>query len=207
MTQENFEQEAIVDNQETATKKKSLLGTAGLILGIIGTATAFIPIVNNASFVLGILAVVFGIIGLVKHLGKGKAIAALVLGIAAIVITISAQEQTSKELDYLTGERTEDILQNYLTVEIGKFEVHEDEYWTDTEVSVTIKNKGKEKKSFSITIEAVDAKGARINTDTIYANDLSAGQSQVFKVFDYVASNDIEAYKKASFRVVEVSMY
>lgn len=139
--------------------------------------------------------------------GQGKAVAALVLGIVAIMITLAVQDQASKDLDYLTGDATEDILDNYVTVEIGKFTVIEDEYWSDTELPVTVKNKSDEKKSFSITIEAVDSQGNRIDTDTIYVNDLSEGQSQEFTIFKYVSSDNSKTYKKATFRVIEVSMY
>ena len=43
-------------------KKKSGLSTAGLVLGIIGICTSFMPIINNLSFVMGVLAIVFGVI-------------------------------------------------------------------------------------------------------------------------------------------------
>ena len=45
---------------------KSGLATAGLVLGIVGVCTSFIPIVNNISFIMGILSAIFGIISLVK---------------------------------------------------------------------------------------------------------------------------------------------
>ncbi len=204
---ENLNQEVINEEPTAPAPQKSTLVTAGMILGIIGAATSFIPIVNNASFVLGILAVVFGAIGLVKRLNKGKAIAALALGVAAIVITLVAQNQASKELDYLTGDGSDDILKNYLTVEIGTFTVVDNGYWTDTALPITVKNKSDEKKSFSITIEAVDANGNRIDSETIYANNLAGGQSQSFTVFEFVLEEEIEAFLTAEFRVLEVSMY
>ncbi len=202
----NFEQDTVIEVQAPPSKKGALV-TAGMILGIIGVATSFAPTINDASFVMGILAVVFGAVGLVKRLNKGKAVAALVLGIIAIVITFVVQDQVNKELDYLTGDRSEDILENYLTVDFGTFTVIEDEYWDDTELTVSVRNKSGEKKSFLITVEAIDRKGNRIDTDIIYANDLLGGQRQDFTVFDFVTSDKIEAFKKASFRVIEVSMY
>lgn len=45
---------------------KSGLAIAGLVLGIVGVCTSFIPIVNNISFIMGILGAIFGIISLVK---------------------------------------------------------------------------------------------------------------------------------------------
>lgn len=64
-----------------------------------------------------------------------------------------------------------------------------------------------EKKSFSIHIEAIDEKGERIGEDYVYANDLNAGQSQSFDVFEYVESEKIEQMKKAQFKIVEASVY
>ena len=98
---------------ENIAVKKSGLATAGLVLGIIGICTSFIPIVNNASFILGILAFVFGLIPIIKKNAKGKAIAALILGVLSIVITISLQnswsnalDDLSNDLDTMTGENT-----------------------------------------------------------------------------------------------------
>ena len=59
-----------------------------------------------------------------------------------------------------------------------------------------------DKKSFSIQIEAVDTSGNRILDDTVYANDLGAGQSQDFEAFKLVSSDKIEALKSATFKIV-----
>lgn len=47
-------------------KKKSGLATAGMVLGIVGICTSFIPFINNLSFIMAIIAFIFGIISLVK---------------------------------------------------------------------------------------------------------------------------------------------
>ena len=206
------ENEMNVVQEEPKTKKSAMI-TAGLVLGIIGVCTCWIPIVNNASFFLGILAVIFGGIGIAKKMG-GKAVAALVLGIAAIVVTLVMQSEFSKaaddvaeELEYIAGDKTQEILDDYLDVTIGSFTAVEDEYFDTTELVVKVKNKSKEKKSFSIEIEAIAEDGTRIDTDYIYANDLTAGQAQEFKIFNLVSSDKIPALKKATFRILEVSMY
>ena len=196
-------------------KRKSGFGTAGLVLGIIGICTCFLPIINNASFIMGVLSIVFGIICIIKKASKGKAIAALVLGILSIVITLSLQDSWSKSLDNLSndldtmsGNNTEEVLKNNVDVSFGNFEVIQGDYGlTDTKLEVRIINKSNEKKSFSIQIEAVDENGTRIETDTIYINNLGAGQSQTEKAFTYVSNEKIDALKKAKFNVVEVSMY
>ena len=48
------------------TKKKSGFATAGLVLGIIGLCTSFIPIINNVSFILALIGGIFAIISLFK---------------------------------------------------------------------------------------------------------------------------------------------
>ncbi len=198
-------------NTET---KKSGFATAGLVTGIVGISLSFIPILNNASFVLGILAVIFGIVPLVKKASKGKAIAALILGVLSIVITLSLQsswskalDETSKKLDDITGENTEEILKK-VDVNIGTLEVVTSEYgYSDTKLVVKVTNKSGEKKSFDITIEAVDADGTRLDTDDLYANDLAAGQSQSFNLFTYISEDKLEAMKTATFKIAKASMY
>ena len=195
--------------------KKSGFATAGLVLGIVGICTSFIPIINNLSFVMGILAFIFGIVTLVKKAGKGKAIAGIILGILAIVITLTMQkglsdalDEVSNSLDKATGGKTEQVLQEELEVTLGKFEAKKDEYGlTNTKLEVKVKNKTSETKSGSIQIEAVDKDGSRLTNDYIYINSLNAGQSQNFKCFEYVESDKLEKMKNATFKIVEASTY
>lgn len=194
--------------------QKSSLCTAGLVLGIIGVCTSFIPIINNLSFVMGILAVIFGFVS-IKKASKGKMIATVILGILAIIITLSAQKTVSDSLDALSedldtasGENTEQVLENDVNVEVGDFKVLTDEYGlTDTKLTVKVTNKTNETKSFTIQIEAVDANGSRINQDYVYVNNLTAGQSQDFDIFQFVSTDKIEAMQNATFNIVEASSY
>ena len=196
-------------------KKKSGFATAGLVLGIIGICTSFIPIVNNLSFVLGAIGVIFAVISLVKKASKGQAIAGVILCVLAIVITINSQKalsdslnEVSANLDKASGASTEEVLANDANVELGKFEVTKDSYGiTDTKLTVKVTNKTSEKKSFNFHIEAVDANGARINEDYVYANDLASGQSQNFEIFTLVTSDKINEMKNATFKIIEASMY
>lgn len=198
--------------------KKSGLGTAGLVLGIIGVCTSIIPIINNLSFIMGILAIIFGIIALVKKDSKGKTITVIVLGVIAIFITINAQKAVSETISstmnnfndtmgQMTGDKTDEILANNADVVIGDFSVTKSKYSTDTNLTVDVKNKSSETKSFSIQIEAVDSNGSRIDSGYVYANNLTAGQSQSFNMFTYVSSDKLEKMKNATFKIVEVSMY
>lgn len=196
-------------------KKKSGFATAGLVLGIIGICTSFIPIVNNLSFVLGAIGVIFAVISLVKKASKGQAIAGIILCVLAIVITINSQKalsdslnEVSADLNKATGASTEEVLANDANVELGEFEVTKDSYGiTDTKLTVKVTNKTSEKKSFDFHIEAVDANGVRINEDYVYANDLAAGQSQSFDIFTYVSSDKLNSMKNATFKIIEASMY
>lgn len=196
-------------------KKKSGFATAGLVLGIIGICTSFIPIVNNLSFVLGAIGVILAVISLVKKASKGQAIAGVILCVLAIVITINSQKalsdslnEVSADLNKATGASTEEVLANDANVELGKFEVIKDSYGiTDTKLTVKVTNKTSEKKSFNFHIEAIDANGARINEDYVYANDLASGQSQNFEIFTLVTSDKINEMKNATFKIIEASMY
>ncbi len=195
-------------------KKKSGLATAGLVLGIIGICTSFIPVINNVSFILGLIGTIFGIVALIKKASKGQAIAGIILCILTIVITINSQKTLSdslntwsQDLDKAAGNSTEEVLKNDVDVQLGDFQVTKGTYTTETVLKATVKNKTNDTKSFSIQVEAVDANGSRIANDYIYANNLNAGQSQEFKLFEYVESDKLNSMKNASFKIVEASMY
>lgn len=195
--------------------KKSSLATASLVLGIIGVVLSFIPIINNAAFILGILAIIFGIVTLVKKTGKGKSISGLVLGIFAVIIALAMQsafsdalDDTSKDLNKATGDATEEVLKNDVDVKLGKFKVTTNELGIDeTKLVVSVKNLTNEKKSFSIHIEAVDSTGKRIEDDYVYADDLAAGQRQNFNIFTLITDEKLSAMKKATFKIVDASVY
>lgn len=205
--------------------KKSGLSTAALVLGIIGICTSFIPIINNASFILGVLSTIFGIISVCRKRGVGKGIAGIILGILTIAFVISAQkslseglnkgideinkslENTQESLDNMSGDNTQSILQNYVDIELGNFEVKNNGYFSDTKMQVKVTNKSSETKSFSIEIEAVSKDGSRITYDTIYANSLSAGQSQNFDIFTFISSDKVTQMQGAKFNIFNVSMY
>ena len=195
--------------------KKSSLTTASLVLGIIGAVLSFIPVINNAAFILGIFAIIFGIVTLVKKTGKGKSIAGLVLGIFAVIITLAMQsafsdalDDTSKDLNKATGDATEEVLKNDVDVKLGNFEVTTDEFGIDeTKLVVSIKNLTNKKKSFTIHVEAVDSTGKRIADNYVYADDLAAGQKQNFNIFTLLTDEKVKALKKATFKIVDASVY
>lgn len=201
------------------SKKKSGFATAGLVLGIIGICTSFIPIVNNLSFILAIIGLIFSIVSLVKKASKGMAIFALIICLITFYFVISAQQSLSDSINNavnefdssmsdLTGDNTELILENSCDVVFDDFKITTGSYGIiESQLPITVTNKTSETKSFSIQIEAINADGSRITTDYIYANNLSAGQTQEFKAFEYVSSENASKMKNATFKIVEISMY
>lgn len=135
-------------------KKNDGLAVASLILGIIGLCTSFIPIINNLSFVMAVVAFVLAIAALSKKSKIGMAIISIVLAFFTVVFTIGAQQtfsdaidNTSKEVDKVLGNSTEEILANDVEVEMGNFEINEDSYgFKDSELKVKVTNKTSEKK-------------------------------------------------------------
>jgi hypothetical protein len=215
-----------VKTQGGKKEGKSGLGIAGFVIGIIAIIFSFIPIVNNIAFFIGIIAAIFGIIGAITHKSKGLSIAGAILGVLAVVITLALQSMWSKALDNaseqlnevmesadsqmsnITGENTEEILQKSVNVELGTYSASKDEYgFVTSSLPVTVTNKESEAKSFSFHVEAVDGSGSRIMDDYIYANDLGAGQSQSFELFQFVTDEKYDAMQSASFNIIEASMY
>jgi hypothetical protein len=86
------------------------LATAALVLGIVGTVLAFIPLIGGLGAIIGGIGIALAIAGFVvarKHgVGKGKSIAGFVLGVASIVIffmvtaaTVAAVDTAIDEID------------------------------------------------------------------------------------------------------------
>lgn len=85
-------------------QKKSGLGIASLVLGIIAIVGSWIPILNNVSFLIAVIGLILGIVGIVairkgKVGGKGLTIAAIIINVVAIVIVICTQWVFGKALD------------------------------------------------------------------------------------------------------------
>ena len=95
----------------------------------------------------------------------------------------------------------------YVDVSFGEFKVTNNGYFSETALDITVKNKAEKQCTYYITIEAVDANGARIETDTICADRLGAGQEIYLKAFEYVDQEKLNQFKKATFRVLEINKY
>lgn len=204
-------------------KRNSALTIVGLVLAIIALTTSWVPIINNLAFALGAAALIMGVIGIVSA-KKGKtangkmAIAVVVIAVISCALVLQTQShyakvlddassKFNKSMDNSTGKNTEELQKTSLDVKLGKLAVKRDKYFTETKLPVTLKNKTQEKASFSVRIEAVDASGKRITDDTIYANDLGAGQSVDMDAFKYIESDKLLEVEKATIKVVSVSKY
>lgn len=209
-----------MNNQAQPNVPKSGLGIAALVLGLVALLTSFIPIINNFSFILGGVGLIFAVIALLsirkgKKSGKGITMGALIVCIVSIVVVLGSQamlsaaiDETNNELDKITGDATEQLLENDVDIVLGDFSAKKEGYGLyETGLSVKVTNKASESATYSVEVEAVDAQGNRILDDTVYANDLESGQSQTLTAFEYVESDKVDDLKKAEFRLLSVSQY
>ena len=114
----------------------------------------------------------------------------------------SHKRMTGEEIDNLY-----EILDKYVDVTFGEFEVTNNGYFPVTSLDVTVKNKADKQYTYFITIEAIDSNGARIETDTVYADRLGSGQEIYLKVFEYIDQEKLDQFESASFRVLEINKY
>lgn len=208
--------------QTDTNKPRSGFAIAALVLGIVAAATSFMPIINNASFFIALIGFILAIVAIAgirkgRNSGKGLAVAGLVLSIVAGLLVLGTQafysavldeavDQSTQQLNKMTGDATDDILGVDVEVTIGDYSINKDQYGlVKSDLPVTVTNLLKEPASFWINIEAVDANGSRINDDTVIINDLGAGQSTKLEAFAFVSSDDYEAMKNASFNIISVS--
>lgn len=208
--------------QTDTNKPRSGFAIAALVLGIVAAATSFMPIINNASFFIALIGLILAIVAIAgirkgKNSGKGLAVAGLVLSIVAGLLVLGTQafysavlneavDQSTQQLNKMTGDATDDILGVDVEVTIGDYSINKDQYGlVKSDLPVTVTNLLNEPSSFWINIEAVDANGSRINDDTVIINDLGAGQSTKLDAFVFVSSDGYEAMKNASFNIISVS--
>jgi hypothetical protein len=89
----------------------------------------------------------------------------------------------------------------------GEFKVTNEGYYRDTALEVVVTNKAATQYTYYITIEAVDEDGTRLATDTIFADTLNAGQKIRLTAFEYVPEEQINEFKNATFKVLEIHKY
>ena len=157
-----------------------------------------------------------------KSAGKGALIGfltkialSIILVIIYIVFAVSLfsniTNDTKSDIPVIGGvfseETTDEMLEKYVDVSFGNFEVTNNGYYSKTSLEITITNKATTLCTYYITIEAVDENGTRLETDMIYADKLNAGQKIKLTAFEYIEEEKIEQFKNATFKVLEINKY
>lgn len=190
---------------------------------------------DRSSFAFAILGFFIPIIGLIlfliyegkkpkraKSVGKGALIGFIIRTVLSIILVILHVVFTASLFSNISGyietnipaigdvfreETTDEILEKYVDVSFGEFKVTNNGNFFETSLDITVKNKAEKQYTYYITIEAVDANGIRIETDTIHADRLGAGQEIYLTAFEYVDQEKINQFKNATFRVLEINKY
>lgn len=197
-----------------------------------GTNTAdYVPAQMNDAPNTGfaLLGFIIPIIGLILYLvhetkqpkkaksaGKGALIGFIIqillciiciIGFCSYINNISDSSESSYVSSIFDEESVDEILDKYVNVSFGEFDVTSGEYYDETSLDVTVKNISDQQYSFSITIEAVDKNGARLGTDTVYVDRLNSGQSITLTAFEYIDDEKVDELKNASFKVLDIDYY
>ena len=212
---------ARIDNKPNADASEDSLSLGFAILGF------FIPIVGLILFLIYEEKKPKR----AKSAGKGaligfitKIVLAIILVILYVVFAASLFNNISNDIesnipaigdvfseetigDVFSEETTDKILEKDVDVSFGEFKVTNNGYYSETSLDITVKNKAEKQYTYCITIEAVDANGARIDTDMIYADRLGAGQEIYLKAFEYVDQEKLNQFKNATFKVLEINKY
>ena len=212
---------ARIDNKPNADASEDSLSLGFAIFGF------FIPIVGLILFLIyeekkpkrAKSAVKGALIGFITEI-----VLAIILVILYVVFATSLFNNISNDIesnipaigdvfreettdDVFREETTDKILEKDVDVSFGEFKVTNNGYDSETSLDITVKNKAEEQCTYYITIEAVDANGARIDTDMIYADRLGAGQEIYLKAFEYVDQEKLNEFKNATFKVLEINKY
>lgn len=203
---------ARIDNKPNTDASEDSLSLGFAIFGF------FIPIVGLILFLIyeekkpkrAKSAVKGALIGFITEI-----VLAIILVILSVVFATSLFNNISNDIesnipaigDVFSEETTDKILEKDVDVAFGEFKVTNNGYYSETSLDITVKNKAEEQCTYYITIEAVDANGARIDTDMIYADRLGAGQEIYLKAFEYVDQEKLNEFKNATFKVLEINKY
>lgn len=129
------------------------------------------------------------------------------MAVPFIVNRTNSNDSGSAYSDSILDEDSREEEQDSAEVSFGEFAVSDDAYYPETSLEVTVENRTDKQCTFFITIEAVDTSGARIATDSIYADRLNPGQKIYLTAFEYVDSDQIDQLKNADFQVLEINHY
>lgn len=203
---------ARIDNKPNADASEDSLSLGFAIFGF------FIPIVGLILFLIyeekkpkrAKSAVKGALIGFITEI-----VLAIILVILYVVFAASLFNNISNDIesnipaigDVFREETTDKILEKDVDVSFGEFKVTNNGDYSETSLDITVKNKAEKQCTYYITIEAVDANGARIDTDMIYADRLGAGQEIYLKAFEYIDQEKLNQFKNATFKVLEINKY
>ena len=109
--------------------------------------------------------------------------------------------------DVYVNETIDEILEEYVDVSFGEFKITNNGYFDETSLDITVKNKADRRFTYYITIEAIDANGARIETDIIYAGRLASEQKIYLKAFEYIDQDKLDQFRYATLIVLEINKF
>lgn len=109
--------------------------------------------------------------------------------------------------DVYVNETIDEILEEYVDVSFGEFKITNNGYFDETSLDITVKNKADRRFTYYITIEAIDANGARIETDIIYAGRLASEQKIYLKAFEYIDQDKLDQFRYATLIILEINKF
>lgn len=109
--------------------------------------------------------------------------------------------------DVYVNETIDEILEEYVDVSFGEFKITNNGYFDETSLDIAVKNKADRRFTYYITIEAIDANGARIETDIIYAGRLASEQKIYLKAFEYIDQDKLDQFRYATLIILEINKF
>lgn len=204
------------------------LGKSAVWCGGIALACAVVPMLHWATIAFGTAALLMGITGLgSRRRAAGKAEIAwvgILLAILAFVGMVASQAAFSAVTSVGRSDAkpvvtrvapaaaqaatTQTVLSTQVKVEIGNVSQELDPSGiTRTALTISVTNISNVTRSFDLEVEAVDAKGRRITTDTAFVPILGAGKSASVRVFNILNDDLAAKILTAKFTVVKANSY
>jgi hypothetical protein len=176
----------------TITQPRNGLGTAGMVLGIIGAAIGLIPFLGLMSFLIGPLAVILGAVGWTRTRGARRVadnpVASLFgvgLGVAGVLFAsmmvagmnaafggssaTPAGSSPQAPFSATTGSAMGDVKVSECNGGSGQFGL--------AKVTVRITNSTDQVQSYFVTVSVNDAAGNRLGEANGASNSVAPGQS------------------------------
>ena len=207
-------------------KSDSKFGLIGFILFI----ASYFPIVGILPYVeivLMIAGIILSIISIIKNeklKGFGIAILVIVVGGLLLVKSIGENFNQPKRIMTLRSDITEAELVSQVELEnkeettrilnneaeVRYEEITQKEYISGkikASLTVTIKNKTTQKRSFNFTIAIFDKNGQYITNEIIYVNNLRPGKTVTKKIFRNLTDDELNRIQDSTIRIIDASSY